>query len=171
MAIKKSLALYGGDIKELQSGDTADTGKWLLLKKTADENKGSNTTLANDNTLFFTMLANTKYRIQLKIHFEAPATPGFKFALSFGTATTSLVRIERQLRAPAATAYTIASDTAATASTAVTGNAATNGYLEIDMIIQVSGTGGVFGFQWAQSVSSATVSTVRAGSILEYMTT
>jgi hypothetical protein len=169
MATKKLLAMYNGDVKEIQTGDQGDDNTWIVIKKTADQTIASNITLANDNTLFFTLLANSKYFIRIKVFFSAPATPGFKFALSTGAATLTLIQVERRHRAPATTAYVIVGEVVATPSTAVTGNATSHGYLEMDICLQVSGTGGVFGFQWAQNASSATGSIVRGGSLLEYV--
>jgi hypothetical protein len=166
MAERKVLFQVNGISQELGSGDTLEH-LFVLIEKTGDENKSTNATLGNDSALFFTMAANTKYSIKICIYGDAPATPGFKWAL-IGPASPTLVRVERQTRAPAATTKTVAADTAYTASTAIVGNATSNFFLEIDLIVQNGVNGGTFAFQWAQSTSNGTASTVRAGSYLKY---
>ncbi len=139
---------------------------WQTIQKTSDQSKTNNNTLANDNTLSFSMAANTKYSVRMRIYFTAPANPDFKYALTGPGSST--VRVERKLRAPNTTTLAIGADTTYTGSTTVTGDANSNGYLEIDVIVQTGGSSGTFAFQWAQESSNGTASTVLAGSYLEY---
>lgn len=173
MATRKPLVMINGVIQEIGSADSLDVPNvpsFGLIKKTADESKASNTTLANDNALFFSMAANTKYSIRIRIYGVAPATPGFKYQI-VGPASPTLVLIETATRAPAGTSLTVSGTTASAfpaASTAITGNATSHFYLEIDIVVQNGVNAGTFAFQWAQSTSNGTAAIVRAGSHLEY---
>lgn len=176
MATVKPLYLDStGNPRMIASTDVLDipnVPSFGLIKKIADESKQTNAALANDNTLFFTMAANTKYSIRLRIYGVAPATPGFKYQV-VGPASPSLVLMEVATRAPAATALTVAGTTGSTfpaASTAITGSATSNFYLEIDMVVQNGANSATFAFQWAQNASNGSASIVRAGSYLEYQT-
>jgi len=141
----------------------------ICIVKPTDQTVASNTTPANDSALQFPMAPNTVYNIDLDIYFEGPATPGFKWNLT-GPAGATLVRVERETRAPAATTYTVATDAAYTTAQGIGGNATTSGRLRIKCLVQNGATAGTFAFQWAQNTSNATASTVRAGSKLEYST-
>lgn len=141
---------------------------WTVVRKRTDQAKQSDATLGSDTALQFSMAASRTYQIRLKVFFDAPANPDIKYALT-GPASPTLVRVERRLRAPGATSYTVASDTAYTSSTNVAGNASTNGYLEIDLIVQNGVNPGTFAFQWAQVTSVAEDVTVRGGSTLEWL--
>jgi hypothetical protein len=173
MAIRKPLVMISGVIQEIGASDSlniANVPSFGLIKKIADQSKASNTTLANDDTLFFSMAANTKYSIRIRIFGVAPATPGFKYQI-VGPASPTLVLIETATRAPAGSSLTVSGTTASAfpaASTAITGNATSHFFLEIDVVVQNGVNAGTFAFQWAQNASNATASIVRAGSHLEY---
>lgn len=175
MATVKPLVLNSGNIQQIGTSDTLDVANvpsFGLLKKAADESKSTNTTLANDNTLFFAMAANKNYSIRMRIYGVAPATPGFKYQI-VGPASPTLVLIETATRAPAASALTVAGTTGTAfpaASTAITGNATSHFYLEIDVVVQNGANSGTFAFQWAQTSNNGTAAIVRAGSYLEYQT-
>jgi hypothetical protein len=141
---------------------------WNTVRKTADQSKTSDTTLANDTVLTFPMEASKSYAIRIKAFFDAPATPGFKYALS-GPASPTRVQVERRSRAPNATSEAIAGDAAYTSSTANTGHATSTGVLEMEIIVQNGANAGAFALQWAQNSSSGTATVVRQGSRLEWM--
>lgn len=161
----------------LQTGGTgADPSwatTWVIVPKTADQSKTSDTTLANDSALVFTAAANSKYHVRIKAFYDTVAAADFKYALSTGAMTVSLIRVHRRSYNSGATAGTDAEvatvDTAATGSTSLIGTGTDGGFIEFDVILHVGGTGGVFGFQWAQDTSTASNTTVRAGSVLEYL--
>jgi hypothetical protein len=115
------------------------------------------------------MAANTNYTIRIVVFFDTAATPDFKYALT-GPAAPTYVRVRRHHVVPGSTANVDGMDTAATASTSVTGAAATGGFVEMIIAWQNGANAGTFAFQWAQNTSNASATTVRAGSYLEYMT-
>lgn len=157
-----------------QNSDGAEFAftNWKVKAKTADQSKANDTTLANDDTLFFSMAASTKYSIRIRVYGVAPATPSFKY-LIVGPASPTLVLIETALRAPAGTTFTVAGTTASAfpgAATVITGNATSHFYLELDIIVQNGANAGTFAFQWAQNATSTpNPCLVRAGSYLEYL--
>jgi hypothetical protein len=171
MATRNPLVTILGTTQELPSGDTVAGQTWTTVKKTADQTKQTDSNLANDSALQFSMLANTKYAIHIVVFFDTAANPDFKFALS-GPTSPTLVRVLRQHIDPnALTTIITASETSYTASTAVAGGTGTNGgYIEMHIIVQNGANAGTFAFQWAQNTSNGSATIVRAGSYLEYMT-
>lgn len=169
MAARKPLVLISGVQQELATTDSLDAPVYTLIKKTSDQSKSTDTVLANDTALLFTMAANTKYSIRIRIYGVAPATPGFKWGLT-GPASPTLLLIEQALRAPAATAFTVSGTTGSSYPTnqAVTGNATSHFYLELDVVVQNGANSATFAFQWAQNASNGSAAIVRAGSYIEY---
>lgn len=143
--------------------------EWRMVMKLLDEARTSDSTLTDDDELFFTMAAATKYAIRGTIFFDTAATPDFKFAFA-GPASPTLARIFRRHVDPnALTAQIVASEVAYTASTAVAaGTGTTGGVLTFDAIVHNGTTEDDFAFQWAQNTSNASATTVRAGSYIEY---
>jgi hypothetical protein len=143
--------------------------EWKIAVKLLDEARTSDSTLTDDDELFFAMAAETKYAIRGVIFFDTAATPDFKFAFA-GPASPDLVRIFRRHVDPnALTAEVTASEIAYTSSTSVAaGTGTTGGVLTFDAIVHNGATEDDFAFQWAQNTSNASATTVRAGSYLEY---
>lgn len=150
-------------------GSAAPAGAWTQVKKTADQTKTANVTLAADASLVVNLLANTKYMIRGKIYYDTGATGDFKWR-HVGPASPTLVRVYRGHILPGTTAVVVAVDTAfSAADIALAGNAG-SGYIEFEVLIQNGPNAGQFSFQWAQNASDATATIVRAGSYLEWMT-
>lgn len=137
------------------------------LRKTTTQSIASSTALTSDTALQFAMAASKTYQIRIVAKFNGPATPGFQYALT-GPASPTSVRVDRWIQAPAATAFVKGVDTAYTTAQTVTGNATTQGYIEMDITVANGVNAGTFAFQWAQAVSNATPSTVELGSYLEW---
>lgn len=160
------------DASKKLDGTGAWSNGWIIVFKTSDQTKASNTTLATDSALSFSMDANTKYRIKMKIFFGVANTSmNFKYALT-GPASPTQVAIVRKIVSPAAlTTLSTTSATSYTASTTITiGSGSTGGYMEWDIYVSNGINAGTFGFQWAQGTSSGSNATVYAGSSLEYTT-
>jgi len=145
---------------------------WTPVRKTADQTKNSNTTLAADTALQFPMLANTKYAFRGRVHYGTPGGADIKFRHT-GPASPSFVHIKRHSLAPGATAFgNIAIDTAySSADIVITEVSGTEGYFEFDGVVHNGANAGTFAIQWAQNTSDAGGTTVRAGSFIEYSTT
>ena len=151
--------------------DAEMVGAETIILKSADQTKASDTTLANDTHLQFTMLANRTYRIKIKVFFDcgdALGADGFKYALT-GPSSPTLVRVEKSDQAPGAlTPTNYINDTSYTASTSVVSGAQNGGTLTMEIDVQNGANGGTFAFQWAQNMSDTDATTVRKGSSLTY---
>lgn len=145
--------------------------RWTTVIKTADESFQSDTTLSGDTELTFTMAASTKYVIRGRIWYTTPAAADFKFRFRGGTPTVFWLKAMYQ--APLATSLTAAAIDIATPSTIVSilsaGAVTDPGYIEFEAKIDKDATSGSFFFDWAQNVSTASDTTVKAGSYIEYM--
>jgi hypothetical protein len=143
-------------------------GLWKQVLKTADETKTSNTTLASDGALKFTMAASTKYAVRGRIYFVTGATGDFK-ARHTGPASPSLVLIQRRAVAAGASAdSSIAVDAAYSSADITALGGAGSGWIEFDGIIYNGTNAGDFAWQWAQNTTDATATVVKAGSYLEW---
>jgi hypothetical protein len=153
------------------SAGAQGSSQWTTVKKTSDQSKTSNTTLANDTELTFALAANTKYAVRGRIIFETGATGDFKWRHS-GPASPTLVRIVRKAIVPAAAALSgVAIDSAfSAADITIIGTSAGAGYIEFDGIVQNGANAGTFAFQWAQNTTDVTATIVRAGSYLQWTT-
>lgn len=152
----------------------ATASSWTMVKKTSNTTKTADGTVASDPALQITLLANTTYVIRGNIKAYAPTGAGMKWSLTGPTATE--LSIERRHRQAGNNTYTLVNGEA-TYTTNITfagsgANASSASQSTIwfeDIVITVGGTGGTFAFQWAQNVSNANQTVVRAGSYLEYM--
>jgi hypothetical protein len=140
---------------------------WTTVSKAADQTKTSDTTLANDTALSFSMLASTNYRIRGLVWFDTQDAPDFKYAFS-GPSSPTLVRGEVVSCIAGGTPAFATVVTSLPGSTALTGAGNNGGYLRFEFAFQNGTTAGTFAFQWAQNTSDAGGTRVRAGSYLEY---
>lgn len=142
---------------------------WRTIRKTADQSKTTDQVASDDPILKFHMEANRKYSIRIAIYFTAGASPDIEYGLS-GPASPTVVHVSRRSRAPNATAYVVAFEAAYTPTTFISGNdTSTLGEIFFDLIVHNGANAGTFAFQWAQGNSSATATTIRAGSYLQWM--
>jgi hypothetical protein len=141
---------------------------WRQVLKTADETKTTNTTLAADGVLKFTMAASQKYAVRGRIYFTTGATGDFK-ARHTGPASPTLVMIQRRAVAAGASADSSLAVDAAYSSADITAlGGAGSGVIEFDGIIYNGTNAGDFAWQWAQNTSDGTATVVKAGSYLEW---
>ena len=154
---------------EVTINASAAAGGRTIVYKTADQSKTNNTTLADDTELFFSVTANTQYQFKAEIFFDTGTTPDFKYRHA-GPAAMDLVRIVRRDSIPGSGSLSYNMDTAFSVSdialTSLSGT--TGGYISLEGIIHTGVNAGTFSFKWAQNTSSATATTVRAGSYIEY---
>lgn len=152
------------------AGPTGPASGWTVLSKAADQTRNNSAVLVADDTLSFSMLANTKYRIRGRIYYDTTAAADFKYTF-VGPASPTLVRSEIKAVAAGGTPAFAAVGTAYPSSTgvALTGNAATGGFIEFDFVVHNGANAGTFQFQFAQNTqTNDTGAIVRAGSYLEY---
>lgn len=152
-------------------GDALYGKGWNVIVKTADQSRSSTTTLATDNTLSFSMAANTNYIVRIRVFYTTGASGDFKYALT-GPSSPTKVRIVRKHIDPTnPTTLVTTSESAITGSTTLNaGTGTTGGWVEFEISWQNGSNAATFGFQWAQATSNGTNTTVHAGSYLEWTT-
>lgn len=148
---------------------TTDIGAGFSKYKTANQAKTSDSTLADDNTLFFPMLASTNYAFEFKVFFDTAATPDFKFAIDAPASPTLLRLLRKHIDPGALTTLVTTSEVAEVGSTAVAGGTGTTGgFVEAEGIVHNGANAGNLAFQWAQNTSNASATTVLAGSYIKW---
>jgi len=159
------------DNTKVWKGDGLYGKGWNVVVKTADQNVTNNNTLFTDNTLAFSMAANTNYIVRIRVFFTTGASGDFKYALT-GPSSPTKVRIVRKHIDPTnLTTLITTSEAAITGSTTLAaGTGTTGGWVEFEISWQNGSNAATFGFQWAQATSNGTNTTVHAGSYLEWTT-
>lgn len=157
------------------TGDLSVTGigQTRYVKKTADESVTSSTTLQNDDALVVSLAANAEYELTLYLAVNGSAAGDVKTAWSMPASTTG----QRFEFGPDTSSATSSAGTAVRASCLTDGFATEINYgtfatgqqsfiMEV-LYITTAGTSGNAQLQWAQNASSATATTVEAGSYLK----
>jgi len=167
---ENSILSVGSDGQFLAANSTTTTGlQWVyaptVIQKTADQSIISNTTLANDNTLFFTMDANANYAIELCVFYSSASAQVIQFTFA-GTSTPNNFFANVNISGNANNTLINSFFTAYT--TITTAPSQTNGIIKAWILVQNGTNSGVFSFQWAQNTSSTTPLTVLGGSYLRY---
>ena len=137
--------------------------------KGADETTSSDTTLSDDAELTFDVNAGATYKFRFIVFYDTPAAADFKYSVTC-PASPALVSITTKSIAPGATTQAITRQSACGfGPTAITETSGTDGYIEIEGVVQNGANAGSIAFQWAQNSSSGTNTTVRKGSVVEYV--
>lgn len=140
-----------------------------VVKKTANETIQSDVTLGDDDTLKFSVAANTKYFFRLTVLYDTGAAPDIQFRLN-GPTSPTLVRYRfHAIGSSADSGYTVAQVFLAYTTTIVLAAGNNGGYLQIEGVLHNGANTGTLALQWAQNSSTASDTTVLAGSTLEYM--
>ena len=147
--------------------------RWTTVMKTADEARQSNAGNTADTDLQFTVPASKKYVIRGKIWYTTPAAADFKFRFVMGGSPTTFW-VKYMYQAPLATSLTQAAidNTTGVGTTvsALSAGAVTDpGYIEFEARVEKEAASSTFSFQWAQVTSTASNTSVKAGSCIEYM--
>lgn len=159
------LVMTGAGASSVGGAFTVGVAGFNHIVKTADQNKQSDTTLATDSALTVTLTASKTYAVRGRVWFDTPAAADFKYSITF--AGTTLYCRHTYYPAGSSTGTTaIAATTPASAT--VLGTGTTAGFVEFDALCVVDGSNRAFNFQWAQNTSTASNTTVRAGSYIEY---
>lgn len=131
------------------------------VRKAADETVTSNGTPQNDDHLLFSVAANEVWAITMRLSYTN------------NNVANSTLHIDHTIPAGASGFYTWRAQTAenedlawTTAQTGVGITSALDQPVWIDGTLINAGTAGTFQFQWAQTASSVTATTIRAGSWL-----
>lgn len=149
------------------SGAWTSKGLWTIVHKTSDTARTSTTTLAADPTLTFAVATNSKYLLRGVLFVHSNATPDFK--MQFVGPASSTFRGEVIYRPAGVT--TLSGDEIDESSDLITianGNSNEVGVI-YEMYYTTAGTSGNFEIHWAQNTSSASATTMQAGSYLEYI--
>lgn len=133
--------------------------------KTDDESVTSDTTLHDDNTLFFTAGANEIWHVHISIEYTTGAAGDFKFQLTppscdqtgYMVYATDEPGVGEQVEFLTATCNT---------PIPVLAGAITDGHVYLDAYLLIGAAGGSVNFQWAQNTSNGTATTVGEGSLL-----
>src|SRR5215472_12558663 len=138
----------------------------LAAYRTSTQSVTSSTTLVNDTQLSVAVAANAVYRVELGMTYTADTAGDIKLGWTTpaGATIATAVTVGLSLTAAAATDDV----TVGASSTPVFGGigAGANAALQYIFILTTSSTAGTLQLQWAQNSSSATATTVNAGSYL-----
>lgn len=142
-------------------------GGFSTVYKTSDESISSDIVLSNDADLFFFMDANSVYVMMMYVQVASGATPDYKHAFTLPALATGTGELT-------ATEFLAGNFTASYEAESITvsqsGNCAdakTN-FLLVLAIIIVGATAGNLQYQWAQATSSATLTTLKKGSWIQF---
>lgn len=143
------------------------TSAWTTVKKTADENRASTTTLTDDSQLTTVLAAGTKYAFRAHMRHEtASATMDLKSMFAYSGTLTSVTRRGVIVQASSSSPFYFM----AASLNQVAPNVGL-GLVDIDYEIELeTNTAGTLVYQWSQNTSEASNLTLHAGSYLEYMT-
>ena len=143
---------------------------------------GSTTAASNEGATLRTLpdldIAVGKYErliARYQIFYTGTANSDFKFLLTFrdrtaspGVITPTLLRIANRYTATDDTAEVTSVLTAEGSGTAVTGGGGTDGYVDLNVVLNNGATAGDLHFQYAQNTDHADDVIVRAGSFVEF---
>lgn len=146
-----------------------------VVLKTAAEALPSSTTMQNDNHLLASLAANALYKLTARLAVTGSASGDFKMAWTLPTGATAPARF---CRGPSvSTTGSTADSTLTRLSMLANGHSVQVNYgvfntsdptfVEEILYIDTAATAGTAQLQWAQNVSSATATTVEAGSFIE----
>lgn len=143
---------------------------WTTVSKPSDQSKNTDTTLANDSALSFSMLANTKYRIRgaIEIDETSGGGGGYKIGHTGPAGFTLIEGIIWSTRMLAATGITSFMNDYATLWFNLNFSGANQQRIMFDTVIHNGATPGTWAIQWAQNTSSADPTIVRGASYIEY---
>jgi hypothetical protein len=139
-------------------------GTPTYLYKAANTNIASNTTLAADPDLQFSVSASKTYNIEVVVFFNSGAG---LFKCDFnGPASPTLILID-YLTFPPGGGVTENLDTALNSVHVLTGGG--QGYVKFWIVFQNGTNAGTFAFRWAQNSSNSANTTAYAGSWMRYL--
>ena len=139
------------------------------IYKTSDESVTNDVSVNDDSMLKFTMAANTRYNIRLRVFFTSAATPDFKYRVVGPDSPTFVRRHILRGGNGNAPAHTIIASVYDTGDNTL-GGGGTEGFVDEEILVHNGTNSASFVFRWAQDSGSATPTTVRAGSFVEYET-
>lgn len=156
----------GNEASMMGGTDTAIAG--LRVRKSADENVISSTALQNDDALLLPVVASSSYWVKLFLIYTSPAAAFLKIGWTApASATLDWVANGLGSTVSAASAGVIERAALAIGGSQVIGcDGATSVVALVEGWLITGATPGNLQFQWAQGTSTASNSTVKAGSTL-----
>jgi hypothetical protein len=135
--------------------------------KLSDVAQASTTTLVNDAALFLPVAANATYEITMFVIYTQGTVGQLKFGWSAPSgATFDWTTIGLVISVTSADNGSYTAQALVVTDTKIVGGAATNTVMRVTGRLVTSSTSGTLNFKWAQSVSSATGTAVKAGSYI-----
>ena len=151
----------------------ADVNEYLVntryAAKASDTNRISTTTLAADPDLTLPADANKSYLLELFLQYSSASAAGLKYNFTFPSGATLNGGAVSQLIAAGTQLTTYDQSGSFGPGVTITATALGIGldnWIQVRGILVTSGTAGAFTLQWAQSASTASNTTVRAGSAM-----
>lgn len=142
--------------------------EWFTRVKTADQEKASDTTLANDDELYVTVEVNAVYVVKFELFYQTTSTADFQFSIT-GPASPSSVGI-RGFAGGRNTTSTAFIDLDFGETNTVSGAASGNGgHVEAVIFVKNGSNLGNINIQWAQNTSDAIATILYAGSYISWM--
>lgn len=135
------------------------------VRKSADESVTSSATLQNDDELLLAIAANETRIFDLHVAYVGGTTGDFRFGFTFPSGCNLYL---------SATSYDTTTTQQSSVSSGASGTASALGATTAVLfhargVVMNGATAGNFQFQWAQSVSNGTATTVKAGSTLRFL--
>lgn len=141
----------------------------VIVPKAATEPLTASTTMQNDDELFASVAASATYAVQLHLFHDADTTGDIKIGWS-GPAGATMnwgAVVAHVNETSSGTVTAVSMQTRIISETQdIGGGSSTGTYSVVHGTLITSATAGTLNFQWAQRVSSATATNVRAGSML-----
>ena len=164
-----TLQLNNSLYRDGQTFPAGTTASYFEVKAT-DQTRGSTTTLANDSALIVALKAGT-YQFDGTVVFSndtGGTTPGLKHKLNYtGTYSVGAGVISYGENGTTTTAGSYPNSTDADIFAPTFTSTARNYMTQFSGVL-VTSTDGNFSFQWAQNISSTTVTRVKAGSVITF---
>lgn len=163
LGLDEILETYDSLITQLNA--TKKSRFWAV--KQSDESRQSDTTLTDDSELV-AILGTGTWSVRLIVFYNTPAAADFKFRLNFGSGTVSMYRAHYTALTNAGTAINQIDTAAGLPGNTVSVLSATagDGRLVVDAVITVTLIGRLR-FSWGQVTSTASDTTVMAGSYIQ----
>lgn len=164
-----TLDALGGTLADLGGGvltytPPAASNAWTTLHKAADQSTAL-TVLQSDTDLTFPVVAGTSYRVRARIHLENTGGGSFGVNVTLAGPAMTVYREQAYWQAPGTNG--IPSPNIATAPQVINSGNLGAGAIEYWVIFTPSANGTVV-FKFDQQAGGVGVTTIRAGSFLEY---
>lgn len=140
--------------------------------KTSNEARQSNTAITADAVLKVPLIASRVVAFRFLVFYNTPGAADFKFDLH-GPTSPTVLRYKVWLLVPAIASPALADydfETTYDVVKTMVGTG-TDGWLQIDGIVQNGANAGDLEFRWAQNTSTGSDTTVYAGSFVTYLST